>query len=440
MISESTEMTEATEAIPAGGWIFFDEDCGFCRGLALRFEPLFAKRGFHFEPLQRNWVQKRLNLTSEEALAEMRVLTSAGEVFGGADAVIFLARQLWWAAPFASVARLTPIHALLDRSYKWVAAHRTCAPKLGGTRFCASDFTANAPPRRVGRAEARPSERSWLALVLLPSLALAAKPFLSAWAFMWAMAFAIFFGCKWLTLGLAMNRTTRVSPLRAAAYLFAWPGMHAARFLSPDPAPAVPVSMLLKSGALAVARILLGAVLLFAVVRRINHPIVAGWIGMTGMILMLHFGLFALLSLGWRALRVDAAAIMDAPLRSTSIAEFWGRRWNGAFNDLALSLVFRPMARRTGVAAATLSAFAVSGLVHETVISLPAAAGFGLPTAYFLLQGLGVLVQRKSVSLGGDISGWLFTMIVVAAPAFWLFHPPFIRRVILPFMQAIGAI
>jgi hypothetical protein len=28
----------------------------------------------------------------------------------------------------------------------------------------------------------------------------------------------------------------------------------------------------------------------------------------------------------------------------------------------------------------------------------------------------------------------------VAVPAFWLFHPPFIRIVILPFMKAIGAL
>src|SRR4051794_24262992 len=110
MISELTEITEASEGAPSAGWIFFDEDCGFCRDLALRFETVFAKRGFHFEPLQRNWVQKQLNLTPDQALAEMRVLTSAGEVFGGAEAVIFLARQLWWAAPFASVARFASVH------------------------------------------------------------------------------------------------------------------------------------------------------------------------------------------------------------------------------------------------------------------------------------------------------------------------------------------
>ena len=417
MISELTEITERAEAVPFRGWIFFDEDCRFCRDLALRFEHLFGKRGFYFEPLQRGWVQQRLNLTREQALEEMRVLTAVGKVCGGADAAIFLARQLWWAAPFASIARVPAIHALLDRGYRWIAAHRTCA---------INRTTAPSLPART----------RWLALAVLPLLAFATKPILSAWSFMWIMAFAIFFGCKWLTLGIAANRNGPVCPFRSVAYLFAWPGMDSSRFLSPDLAPALRRSTMFKTAALAISRILLGAVLLFAIARRAHDPILVGWIGMVGMILILHFGLFALLSVGWRALRVDAGAIMDAPLRSTSVAEFWGRRWNGAFNDLALGLVFRPMARRAGVVVATLSAFALSGLIHELVISLPAGAGFGLPTGYFLLQGLTVLAQRRIAIL----RGWFFTMLVVAGPAFWLFHPPFVRRVIIPFMRAIGAL
>jgi hypothetical protein len=31
-------------------------------------------------------------------------------------------------------------------------------------------------------------------------------------------------------------------------------------------------------------------------------------------------------------------------------------------------------------------------------------------------------------------------MLIVAGPAFWLFHPPFVKGVILTFMQAIGAL
>jgi predicted DCC family thiol-disulfide oxidoreductase YuxK len=417
MISELTEITEIAEPIPFRGWIFFDEDCSFCRDLALRFDNLFRERGFHFEPLQSEWVQDRLNLTRQQALEEMRVLTVDGQIFGGVDAVIFLARQLWWAEPFAFIARIPTIPALLDRSYRWVAAHRTCAINRPAT-------------------PSLPARTRWLPLAMLLLVALATKPILPAWGFMWAMAFAIFFGCKWLTLGIAASRNERVCPFRASAYLFAWPGTDATRFLSPDLAPPVARSMALKAVLVAIGRILLGVFLLFALARRVPDLVLVGWIGMIGMILIMHFGLFSLLSVGWRALRVDARPIMDAPLRSTSVAEFWGRRWNGAFNDLALGLVFRPVARRAGLVAATLSAFTISGLIHELVISLPADAGFGLPTGYFLLQGLAVLAQRKTAIL----RGWFFTMLVVAGPAFWLFHPPFVRRVIIPFMHAIGAL
>jgi alginate O-acetyltransferase complex protein AlgI len=425
MFSELTEITEPSEAIPFRGWIFYDRDCSFCRELALRFENVFAKRGFFFEPLQQEWVERRLNLTRGEALEEMRVLTETGEVFGGADAVIHLSRQLWWGAPLAFLARLPFVRAVLHRLYRWVAAHRTCAIKPTAT-------------------PSFPARTRWIALAALPLGALATKPFVSAWIFMWLMACAIFFGSKWLTLGNATQGIGRVCPFRSAAYLFAWPGMDAARFLSPHLAPRWSRPEMMKSAAPATVRILLGTFLLFALARHASNPILAGWIGMTGMIMILHFGVFELTSIGWRAFRVDAPPIMNRPLRSTSVSEFWGRRWNAAFNDLAVRLVFRPVARHATVFAATLIAFAVSGLIHELVISVPAGAGFGLPTAYFLVQALGVLTERSSVGkrlqLGSGIAGWGFTMLIVAGPAFWLFHPPFVRWVIVPFMKTIGSI
>jgi membrane bound O-acyltransferase family protein len=251
-------------------------------------------------------------------------------------------------------------------------------------------------------------------------------------------------GCKWLTLGRAIQTLGPVSPFKAAGYLGAWPGMDATRFLSPGLALRYPPRAAVSSAALAGARILSGALLLFVGARQAANPIVAGWIGMVGMILILHFGLFDLASAAWTALRVDAPPLMDRPLRSTSVSEFWGRRWNAAFNDLALRLIFRPVARCSGIMLATWVAFAVSGLIHELVISLPAGAGYGLPTAYFLIQALGISLERSSpgirLGLNRGLSGWLFTMLIVAGPAFWLFHPPFVRRVIIPFMQAIGAL
>lgn len=43
----------------------------------------------------------------------------------------------------------------------------------------------------------------------------------------------------------------------------------------------------------------------------------------------------------------------------------------------------------------------------------------------------------------GTGSGWLgraFMMLVLIAPVFFLFHRPFVIRVIVPFMQAMGAL
>ena len=39
----------------------------------------------------------------------------------------------------------------------------------------------------------------------------------------------------------------------------------------------------------------------------------------------------------------------------------------------------------------------------------------------------------------GQLFARCFTIIITAAPAFWLFHPPFINNVILPMLHAIGA-
>ena len=194
------------------------------------------------------------------------------------------------------------------------------------------------------------------------------------------------------------------------------------------------------------SRPLLGVALIWAGVRLTLpvHPLLAGWVGMTGMMFVLHFGTFHLLSLAWRTVRVDARPVMRNPLRSTSLAEFWGRRWNTAFHELATRFTFRPLLPVAGPVGATLLAFLASGLVHELVISVPARGGYGLPTGYFLLQGLGLLAERargaRRSGLARGASGRLFALVVAAGPAFWLFPPVFVRTVILPMLAAIGAL
>ena len=86
---------------------------------------------------------------------------------------------------------------------------------------------------------------------------------------------------------------------------------------------------------------------------------------------------------------------------------------------------FRRLRPVVGASGAAVLVFLASGLIHELVISVPARGGYGLPTGYFLIQGVAVAGERTQVGrrlgLGRGWRGWLFTAVVVAAPAFWLF-------------------
>ncbi len=262
------------------------------------------------------------------------------------------------------------------------------------------------------------------------------------WVLMWILAISIYLGLKWLTWWKARNLVPH-APWRSAAYLLAWPGMDAQSFLDENKRVVPPE---LQNWSWAVVETGLGVILLWAVVRAlpVRQPLLRGWAGMLGLIFLLHFGIFQIAALVWQSFGVDAAPIMSAPLRSVSLSEFWGKRWNLGFRQLAYDLVFGPLHKSLGAGAASFLVFVVSGLIHDLVISVPARGGYGLPTAYFVLQGLGVTIERsrfgRRLGLRQGISGALFMALFTAGPVFWLFHPPFVLHVIIPFMKAIHAL
>jgi hypothetical protein len=281
----------------------------------------------------------------------------------------------------------------------------------------------------------------WLPLPLFFALAVWFGRSLPPWAYMCALALAIYFSLKWLTWWHERGDVTHTAA-RSAAYLLAWPGMDAVTFLS-DSHARKPQSV---QWGWALTKTCTGILLMWVCARHVpaNLPLLQGWIGLLALILLLHFGSFELIALGWQAVGVNAQGIMQQPLSSYSLSEFWGKRWNLGFRQLSHEFIFQPTHRVIGAQWAMLLVFLVSGLIHESVISLPARGGYALPTAYFVLQGVGVLVERSRIGrllrLQGGFSGWAFMAVVTAAPAFWLFHPPFVLRVALPLMHAIRAI
>ena len=250
------------------------------------------------------------------------------------------------------------------------------------------------------------------------------------WMVMWLIAVGLYVILKMLS----WKATCVCGPIwKRVAYLTAWPGMDSEAFLAGTGKPVENAEW-----AFALCKTFLGVgtfILAFSLDHAVS-PLVVGWLGMVGIIFTLHFGTFHLLSCVWRSAGCDAKPIMNWPIDSTSLAEFWGKRWNLAFRDLTHRFLFRPLTKRFGVVGATTIGFFASGLVHELAITVPAGSGYGGPTAFFLIQLVGILFERSK--WGRPIRGRFFTAICLLAPLYWLFPPAFVEGIVVPFLRFLG--
>jgi alginate O-acetyltransferase complex protein AlgI len=403
-----TEITDSTENWTSHEVVFFDGSCSLCRTGSSWLERMLRRHHVAFMPLQSPQACRLTRLPQEELNREMKLRLPDGRVIGGVDVLLHLAEAVWWMRPIAWTARVRIIHRTLGILYRFVAVHRR------------------------GLSAAARHSIAWVPLIALIALACVLRPLLPAWIAMVLMTIALLLGLKLLT---RWPLRSHAGAKRSLAYLFAWPGLDAKRFLSPARPKKVESDRIL----FACMNLLCGATLVWLVARfaPASHPLIAGWIGMIGLVKLLHFGLLQLICITWQRAGVDAPLMMAQPVRSTTVADFWSR-WNLPFRAFAYTCLLRPL-RSLGLGTATMITFVVSGLLHELAISVPAGAGFGGPTIYFVLQGLAILFQR-SVALRASWLGRLFTWIVLIAPLPLLFHPPFIERVVLPLMHAIGAL
>lgn len=144
--------TPITNAAPVNlpGWIGFDANCPFCCRLVQRWRPVFEQRGFMFLPLQHP-VWKALtpespavtNETTPSAKVdephaglptridpEFKVRSRDHQLFQGAAAWCYLARQVGWLKPLGVLGDLPGLRPVTRKFFAWVARNRFCLGEI----------------------------------------------------------------------------------------------------------------------------------------------------------------------------------------------------------------------------------------------------------------------------------------------------------------------
>ncbi len=111
--------------------------------------------------------------------------------------------------------------------------------------------------------------------------------------------------------------------------------------------------------------------------------------------------------------------IHDRLWLTRDLTDFWRRRWNLWFSDWFRYALFSRLRRRP--AFALLLIFAISGVMHEWGINVPlyyltGRALFGSMMVYFLLQAVGILVERRFLRGRARLKVG-FAWLVILAPA-----------------------
>ncbi|TKW22076.1 hypothetical protein SEVIR_4G205100v4 [Setaria viridis] len=133
-----------------------------------------------------------------------------------------------------------------------------------------------------------------------------------------------------------------------------------------------------------------------------------------------------------RALGMEMEPQFDKPYLSSSLRDFWGRRWNLMVSAALRPAVYDPVRARLGAPAGVFAAFLVSGLMHEVLLYyVTFRAPTGQVTAFFTLHGTCVCAERWCArrwrrgcrAAPPRVVATPLVVAFVAGTAFWLFFP-----------------
>lgn len=149
---------------------------------------------------------------------------------------------------------------------------------------------------------------------------------------------------------------------------------------------------------------------------------------------IVHLGLVEVAADGFRLMGFHPSSLFDRPFLASSLRDFWSFRWNRAFVDMNKIFLLKPLQGRMPNGFLVFSIFLVSGLLHELAISYPAGRGWGLPLTYFLIQGIGMELERHWKLPRALALAWIFL------PLPLLFPPTFVNLFFGALAQAISSV
>ncbi len=159
------------------------------------------------------------------------------------------------------------------------------------------------------------------------------------------------------------------------------------------------------------------------------------WGSILSIAIMVCMGYNALISVWMRFAGYPVTVLSNFPIYSKSLRDFWNHRWNLAYVELGQTLLLRPARRALGRRGTLLGVFLVIGVLHELAISNSVQAGWGLPTLFFVVQGLVITVERAWIKAEFTWSNklvryWTWTWIFFLLPL--LFHGAFRHQLVEP--------
>ncbi|KAF8640260.1 hypothetical protein AX16_010155 [Volvariella volvacea WC 439] len=86
--------------------------------------------------------------------------------------------------------------------------------------------------------------------------------------------------------------------------------------------------------------------------------------------------------------------VFDSPWRSTSLTDFWAKRWHQIFRDNFISVGAYPLSLLIGRVGGVLGAFFISGVLHNFGLwGMGRGAEFSSMGGYFLVMGVGLILE-----------------------------------------------